>query len=214
MASEPVETQFGGEVTRMYVSVSPTAQATSIYRRPCIGARGKPPRCGHGGRTGGRPRRGTRIEEHQRPDRCRRDHDHPVAGAGHPVVVRRLPRPGASCRCRRYRSGRRNVSERRTTIGMLRAIGFKQRHVLRMFSIEISWVAVLGMLNGLLVGYGFHVVLYNALWEAEGAAFSFPWASTGSSSPPVGSWCSSPPTFLSAGHRPFHLLQHYVLPEK
>ncbi|MEG3601524.1 MAG: FtsX-like permease family protein, partial [Candidatus Thermoplasmatota archaeon] len=73
----------------------------------------------------------------------------------------------------------RNVSERRTTIGMLRAIGFKQRHVLRMFSIEISWVAVLGMLNGLLVGYGFHVVLYNALWEAEGAAFSFPWASTG-----------------------------------
>ena len=107
----------------------------------------------------------------------------------------------------------RNVSERRTTIGMLRAIGFKQRHVLRMFSIEISWVAVLGMLNGLLVGYGFHVVLYNALWEVEGAAFSFPWASTGSSSPPVGSWCSSPPTFRSAGHRPFHLLQHYVLPE-
>ena len=72
----------------------------------------------------------------------------------------------------------RNVSERRATIGMLRAVGFRQRHVLRLFSIEVSWVAVLGMLNGFVIGYGFHVVLYNAVWEAEGAAFSFPWLST------------------------------------
>ncbi|DAC57887.1 MAG TPA: FtsX-like permease family protein, partial [Candidatus Poseidoniales archaeon] len=72
----------------------------------------------------------------------------------------------------------RNVSERRRTVGMLRAIGFRQRHVLRLFSVEVSWVAVLGMLNGLIIGYGFHVVLYKAVWEAEGAAFSFPWAST------------------------------------
>ena len=72
----------------------------------------------------------------------------------------------------------RNVSERRRTIGMLRAIGFRQRHVLRLFSVEVSWVAVLGMLNGLLIGYGFHVVLYKAVWEGEGAAFAFPWTST------------------------------------
>ena len=72
----------------------------------------------------------------------------------------------------------RNVSERRQTVGMLRAIGFRQRHVLRMFSIEVSWIAVLGMLNGLVVGYGFHLMLYKALWEAEGVVFSFPWVST------------------------------------
>lgn len=72
----------------------------------------------------------------------------------------------------------RNVSERRATIGMLRAVGFRQRHVLRLFSIEVSWVALLGMLNGLVIGYGFHVVLYKAVWEAEGAEFSFPWAGT------------------------------------
>ncbi|MGB1099200.1 MAG: ABC transporter permease, partial [Poseidonia sp.] len=72
----------------------------------------------------------------------------------------------------------RNVSERKTTIGMLRAIGFRRRHVLRLFSVEVSWVAVLGLLNGLVIGYGFHVMLYNALWKAEGAAFSFPWVST------------------------------------
>ncbi len=72
----------------------------------------------------------------------------------------------------------RNVSERRTTIGMLRAIGFRQSHVLAIFIIEVSWIAALGMLNGLLIGYGFHLVLYKAIWEAEGAAFVFPWAST------------------------------------
>ena len=72
----------------------------------------------------------------------------------------------------------RNVSERRMTIGMLRAIGFRQRHVLAIFIVEVSWVAALGMLNGLLIGYGFHLVLYKAIWEAEGAAFVFPWGST------------------------------------
>ena len=72
----------------------------------------------------------------------------------------------------------RNVSERRRTIGMLRAVGFRQRHVLRLFSIEVSWVAVLGMFNGFVIGYGFHYMLYKAVWEAEGAAFSFPWANT------------------------------------
>ena len=72
----------------------------------------------------------------------------------------------------------RNVSERRRTIGMLRAIGLRQRQVLAIFFIEVSWIAMLGMLNGLLLGYGFHRALYQAIWESEGAAFTFPWAST------------------------------------
>jgi putative ABC transport system permease protein len=59
----------------------------------------------------------------------------------------------------------RNVSERRRTVGMLRAIGFRQRDVLRMFSIEVSWVSVLGMLNGLLVGYGFSLALVQCVVE-------------------------------------------------
>jgi putative ABC transport system permease protein len=72
----------------------------------------------------------------------------------------------------------RNVSERRRTIGMLRAIGLRQRQVLAIFFIEVSWIAMLGMLNGLLLGYGFHRALYQAIWESEGAAFTFPWTST------------------------------------
>jgi len=72
----------------------------------------------------------------------------------------------------------RNVSERRRTIGMLRAIGLRQRQVLAVFFIEVSWIAMLGMLNGLLLGYGFHRALYQAIWKSEGAAFTFPWAST------------------------------------
>ena len=39
-------------------------------------------------------------------------------------------------------------------------------------------MAVLGMLNGLAVGYGFHLLLFKSLWEAEGVVFSFPWATT------------------------------------
>jgi predicted lysophospholipase L1 biosynthesis ABC-type transport system permease subunit len=37
---------------------------------------------------------------------------------------------------------------------------------------------VLGMFNGLVIGYGFHRVLYTALWRDEGVAFVFPWVST------------------------------------
>ena len=72
----------------------------------------------------------------------------------------------------------RNVSERRRTIGMLRALGYRQRDVLHLFSIEVSWLALLGMLNGFVIGYGFHMVLYNALWKDEGVRFAFPWTST------------------------------------
>ena len=181
MASEPVETQFGGEVTRMYVSVSPTAQSTSEFTGDPASAQGKTSQV----RTAA-----AELEDVLDVELASRNINVQTV-ADEIMVIQSLVLAILSLFEGYLALGLlvgvagigvvtvRNVSERRTTIGMLRAIGFKQRHVLRMFSIEISWVAVLGMLNGLLVGYGFHVVLYNALWEAEGAAFSFPWASTG-----------------------------------
>ena len=70
----------------------------------------------------------------------------------------------------------RNVSERRRSVGMLRALGFQRRHVLGVFVIEVTWLAVVGLLNGLLIGYGFHRMLYQAVWAEQGAEFLFPWA--------------------------------------
>jgi len=72
----------------------------------------------------------------------------------------------------------RNVSERRRTVGMLRALGFRQSDIGRLFALEVSWVALLGMFNGLVIGYGFHVALFDALWAEQGAVFAFPWFST------------------------------------
>ena len=70
----------------------------------------------------------------------------------------------------------RNVSERRRSVGMLRALGFQRRHVLGVFVIEVTWLAVVGLLNGLLIGYGFHRMLYQAVWAEQGAEFLLPWA--------------------------------------
>ncbi len=69
----------------------------------------------------------------------------------------------------------RNVSERKRSVGMLRALGFQRRHVLGVFVIEVTWLAVVGLLNGLLMGYGFHRMLYESIWAEQGAAFLFPW---------------------------------------
>ena len=68
----------------------------------------------------------------------------------------------------------RSVSERRKTIGILRALGYRKRMVMLSFLIEVSWVAVLGILNGVIIAVGFHRALYVAFWEEQGAAFSLP----------------------------------------
>ena len=44
------------------------------------------------------------------------------------------------------------------------------------FLIEVSWVAVLGIINGVMIAVGFHRALYVAFWEDQGAAFSLPWS--------------------------------------
>ena len=69
----------------------------------------------------------------------------------------------------------RSVSERRKTIGILRALGYRKKMVMLSFLIEVSWVALLGIVNGVLVAVGFHRALYVAFWESQGADFTLPW---------------------------------------
>jgi putative ABC transport system permease protein len=71
----------------------------------------------------------------------------------------------------------RSVSERKRTIGVLRALGYRSRMVTISFLIEVSWVSVLGMLNGVIVAIGFHRALYTAFWQSQGAEFTLPWDS-------------------------------------
>ena len=180
MSGEIVETQFDGKMTRMYVSVAPEAT-------PVEGVRGEQPAA-----------QGKSTEVRQAANELEDVLDVELASrninvqtvADEIMVIQSLVLAILSLFEGYLALGLlvgvagigvvtvRNVSERRTTIGMLRAIGFRQRHVLRLFSVEVSWVALLGMLNGFVIGYGFHVILYKALWEQEGAAFSFPWLST------------------------------------
>jgi len=70
----------------------------------------------------------------------------------------------------------RSVSERRRTIGILRALGYRKSMVMLSFLIEVSWVALLGIINGVLVAIGFHRALYVAFWEDQGADFTLPWS--------------------------------------
>ena len=81
----------------------------------------------------------------------------------------------------------RSVSERRKTIGILRALGYRRKMVTASFLIEVSWVGVLGILNGVLVALGFHYSLYRAFWEDQGADFTLPWLSIVTIL--VGGWC-------------------------
>ena len=68
----------------------------------------------------------------------------------------------------------RSVSERSSSIGILRAIGYRKNMVFLTFFIEVSWVSVLGMLNGIVVAVGFHRALYTAFWQEQGASFTLP----------------------------------------
>jgi putative ABC transport system permease protein len=181
MHASVVEEQFNGEITRMYVSVSPdAAPRTEDFAEAPIAAQGK---------TVDERRAAAELEDLLDRELASKNINVQTV-ADEIMVIQSLVLAILSLFEGYLALGLvvgvagigvvtvRNVSERRRTVGMLRAIGFRQRHVWRMFSIEVSWVAVLGMLNGLVIGYGFHVVLYNALWKSEGVDFSFPWFST------------------------------------
>ena len=69
----------------------------------------------------------------------------------------------------------RAVSERSHQTGVLRALGFQRRMVVGGYLLELSWISMLGILNGLLVGIGFHWYLYERFWSQEGVQFTLPW---------------------------------------
>jgi putative ABC transport system permease protein len=71
----------------------------------------------------------------------------------------------------------RAVSERRGEIGMLRAAGFTRGMILRVFLLEYSYVALLGIGIGTALAI---LLIYNASESVGGLlAFSIPWANVG-----------------------------------
>ena len=69
----------------------------------------------------------------------------------------------------------RNVSERAHQTGILRALGFQRSMVIAGYLTELTWVSLLGILNGAAVGVGFHYQLYVKFLKDEGAEFVLPW---------------------------------------
>ncbi|MDA1167595.1 MAG: FtsX-like permease family protein, partial [archaeon] len=69
----------------------------------------------------------------------------------------------------------RNVSERRSSVGMLRALGVRTSEVGQLFLVEVTWIAVLGLFNGFFIAYLFHSSLHQAIWAEQGVVFAFPY---------------------------------------
>ena len=69
----------------------------------------------------------------------------------------------------------RAVSERQHQTGVLRALGFDRSMVLFGYLLELTWISLLGMLNGVLVAVAFHYQLYKTFWQEQGEVFTMPW---------------------------------------
>jgi ABC-type antimicrobial peptide transport system permease subunit len=69
----------------------------------------------------------------------------------------------------------RNVIERRQQIGMLRAIGFKRSMIAKSFLIETSFVTILAIIIGVLLGIGTGWQIYNDTYSEGGGSFVIPW---------------------------------------
>jgi len=68
----------------------------------------------------------------------------------------------------------RSVSERSHQTGILRALGFQRKMVVSGYLIELTWVSLMGIINGVMVGIGFHWYLYTKFWQERGEDFSMP----------------------------------------
>jgi len=73
----------------------------------------------------------------------------------------------------------RSVSERQHQTGVLRALGFEKRMILFGYLLELTWISLLGMINGVLIAILFHYQLYRVFWSEQGAIFTMPWAEIG-----------------------------------
>jgi putative ABC transport system permease protein len=68
----------------------------------------------------------------------------------------------------------RSVVERKQEIGTLRAIGFKSRMISRAFLLEISFVSILGITLGIVLGLALSYDMY-IVYYASRVSFSIPW---------------------------------------
>ncbi len=69
----------------------------------------------------------------------------------------------------------RSVIEREREVGILRALGFDRKEVLRMFMFESSFIATMGILVGVFVGLGYSWMTFS-VWDS-GYRFTIPWLS-------------------------------------
>ena len=69
----------------------------------------------------------------------------------------------------------RAVSERQHQTGILRALGYQRGMVMAGYLLELTWISLLGILNGVLVGIAFHWMLFQRFWKEEGVEFTMPW---------------------------------------
>ena len=69
----------------------------------------------------------------------------------------------------------RNISERRQEIGVMRAIGYQRRMILSTFLIETSFVALLGIVMGIVLGLLISFSLFDWGGFSEYSRFVVPW---------------------------------------
>jgi putative ABC transport system permease protein len=69
----------------------------------------------------------------------------------------------------------RNVTERRQEIGVMRAIGFQRRMILEVFLLETSFVSLLGIVLGVLLGLVLSWRMYDWGGFSENSPFVIPW---------------------------------------
>jgi putative ABC transport system permease protein len=70
------------------------------------------------------------------------------------------------------------VVERRALIGMLRAIGYQRAMVQLTFLIESSFIALLGIVIGMALGFGLSVMIVSEIaQDIDGVEYRVPWGS-------------------------------------
>lgn len=72
----------------------------------------------------------------------------------------------------------RSVSERQHQTGVLRALGFEKRMILIGYLLELTWISLLGMINGVLIAILFNYQLYRVFWSEQGVKLTMPWLET------------------------------------
>lgn len=180
MPSEPVIEQYEGDLTRVYVSVSPDSQASTSFDSEGVSyyeAAGK-----------SKEEREAAAELGQQMSQDLEKEGIQVSLIAEEVALIQSLVLSILALFEGYLSiglvigiagigvvTYRSVSERRKHIGMLRAIGYTQGMVMRIHVVEVTWVSLLGILNGIVVGLLFHIGLHSAVWEKEGASLVLPW---------------------------------------